>query len=350
MSIPTVVIKGALNMYTGYGNDTFGLARAFARANFDVSLIPTFVSPPIPKDMAYLLTKPIPSNADFLINHIDPDQAGLTSAEVGISNKRVLWTMWEFLDTHGMSEKDTFSQRLENFTDILAYDPVSQMAIENHAPNEKIKLLQGGYDADLWKPTALDLPRDWDGPIRYGMLGVGNSRKNPWTAINAYDALVDKHPTWDVELHLKTTSKVFPPQMEQRYKGLKIHFEYWPIETIRKFYLSLNLLLAPSWGEGKNLPALEAQTTGCPVAYTNWGGHAMWADPAWGYPIDYTIAPVVSNMRAAVADECSLVSIMEEVYLNREEAKQKGLLAARTIPAQCNWDKVVEKFLHIVKW
>ena len=166
--------------------------------------------------------------------------------------------------------------------------------------------------------------------------------------------LKDKYPDEfaGAELHLKTNIQGLPPQMEQWTPKLKIHFATWPRDLLMEFYAGCHVLLAPSRGEGKNLPALEFQTSGGAVIATDWGGHTEWLSDQFAYPLKCDVLPIeleMPNCKSARASVDHLAELMMHVYRNRAEVKQKAELAARTIPAMCSWDAVVQRLFDLLE-
>lgn len=351
-----VLFKTALTPFTGYGMDGLGLAVALGNAGFDVTLSPTIVEPPLPAPVAALLTRPIEPMYDLLLNHADPISLGLSGGERRAAHKTMAWTMWEFRSMGEEFDKPfgppgqekTLAERLATYDVLGVYDEVSREALEPHATGPEIIKLQGGYWADAWRADPRD--RDWDGTFRFCMHGQLHQRKNPFVAIEAFNKLKAEHgDDFDAELHLKTTIRVLHPAMEKAYPGIKIHYETWSEQQLKDYYLYCHCFLAPSWGEGKNLPALQAQTTGMPVIATEVGGHAEWMEKEWSYAVDYTWGEHVPGVQSARADVDHLMKLMWHVYNNREEARRKGELAARVIPPMMDWSKVVDRLKAQIK-
>lgn len=356
-----LLLKTALSVSSGYGRDGIGIAQAFMRAGWDVCLRPTGVEPPLPPDIAMLLTKAGEGDFDLMLNHADPSSLGLHPGEGRSARKKVAWTMWEFTglgpDFEGKfgppDQQMTMEERLDTYDTLVVYDEVSKQALAPRTPQgTEILKLQGGYDADEVKLPieASTEKRDWSGTFRFCMVGQLHQRKNPFAAIEAFDLLKKQHgDEFDAELHLKNSVRTLHPKIEQRYPGVKIHYEPWSRGRLLGFYLECHCLLAPSWGEGKNLPALEAMTSGIPVIATRFGGHAEWMSPDWSYPIEFMIGEHVAGMGSARASVEDLATKMWHVYTHREEARRKGELAARVIPAMQDWDKVVERLCHMLE-
>jgi glycosyltransferase involved in cell wall biosynthesis len=134
---------------------------------------------------------------------------------------------------------------------------------------------------------------------------------------------------------------------------MKVWHEMWEKPVLEEFYHAAHVLVAPSRGEGKNLPALEMMTTGGAVAVTAWGGHQQWLNEEYAYGLDYTLTPTEARYPdqshdAKVSTE-TMKQFMYHAFTHREEVKQKAEIAARTIPLMCDWSVVVESFFRRVR-
>lgn len=348
-----VLLRTSLSQATGYGRDGIGIAQAFINQGWDVHLRPQAVDAPLPAEVAVLLTKTPDGPFDLFLHHSDPASLGLYPGEGRSAKTRVAWTMWEFTGLGPdfdepigpRGQERTIEQRLDSYDSLVVYDEVSKQALEPRTQRPVTKL-QGGYVSE---ETALLLvnavPRDWfSTPFRFCMVGQLGQRKNPFAAIEAFSKLKSEHgDDFNAELHLKTVDRTLHPKIEEVHPGIKIHYELWSRRQLLEFYLKCHCLLAPSWGEGKNLPALEAMTTGLPVIGPKFGGHAEWMADDWAYPVNFTMAEHAPGMGSARVSPDDLAERMWHVYSNRAEARQKGELAARVIPAMMDWDKVIPR-------
>jgi hypothetical protein len=355
-----VLIKSPFSDYSGYGRDGFGLARALHRWGCDVYLQPTWLDVPVPRDLLPLFAKELRAPFDLLINHWDPGHLGITPEARQCARVAVAWTMWEFAGGPGKGGKgvsglvphcparSTLKNRLRWFDMVLGYDPVSLAALQPYIPPKvHYGVLQGGYDAGEWKKAE----RDWFSE-RFGFImhGALNDRKCPWTAIEAFQALKfergDDFAGATLALHTNAPGKLFP-ELNEPFKATKIRVfvDAFDRPTLDDFYSAGHCLLAPSRGEGKNLPALEFMSTGGVVAGTNFGGHAMWMNADYAYPLDYTLAPTFEDKPWGAHDARVSVEHLKEViwhvYTHRAEARQKAELAARLIPQMCDWSVVI---------
>lgn len=338
-----VLLKTALHPYTGYGQDGIGMALALMRSGVDVYLDPSHVSPPLPSSVAALLTKRQVAPFDLLIHHADPGQLGISPEARRAVKTAIAWTMWEYSSLDNLKGRRRLRKALSNYDLVLGYDGVSTGALAEYS--DRTATLQGGYWPEDWPR----LDRDWHSE-RFGfcMHGALHQRKDPFVAIQAFKELKDEHPDEfaGAELHLKTNVPGLHPAMEQWVPKLRIHYSVWPVEVLREFYAAQHVMLLPSRGEGKSVPALEFQSTGGAVIATNWGGPTQWLSSQYAYPLDFELrpeSPATPNCLSARASKDRLKELMWHVYNNRDEVARKGELAAQFISQICSWDQVMTR-------
>lgn len=375
-----VLVKSPYSMYSGYGQDGFGLIRALDRWGCDVYPQPTWLDVPIPKDLLHLFAKTLTGPFDLTINHWDPADIFIRSEAREMTRLAVAWTMWEFAGAPGpveMTRKDgttytaqpkggliphckgrsTLHKRFEFFDLVLGYDQVSLDALSPYIPRTVARgILQGGYESDEWKP----LKRDWsedNNDFMFGMHGALGSRKVPWLVVQAFNELkIERGEEFaGAKLGMHTTAPGIFPEMNEIYKDkrIKVFMETWDHETLLGFYNACHCMLFPSRGEGKNLPALEFQSTGAPVIATNFGGHTNWLNGDYAYPLDYVLTPTFSQRPDGAHDAKvsleDLKAAIWHVYTHRSEAREKGEIASRVIPAMCDWRVVTEDLFRRIR-
>lgn len=341
-----MALRGPFNAYSGYGNDLIGMARALTKAGHDVVPVATSIMAGLPPDVAMLFTKQPVGKFDVGILHQPPFD--LKPSEAMRSQCQVLvgWTMWEqskFTREHQKGHRQG-RKPWANLDMILCYDRVTQEALDGYDASVEKRILQGGVDVDRWPYVE----KDWFGPFRFVMLGELHNRKDPMVAIEAFRELRDEGLLENATLELKTNVPGLHPVIETLIPGVRIYSEMWPPERVREFVGSAHVILAPSRGEGKNLPALEVQLSGGVAIATAWGGHEVWQHPAYSHPLDYSLVPVspgTDSCQAAASKE-HLKQLMLKTYENREETRRMGELASRTIRSMCSWEQVVKKADH----
>lgn len=355
-----VLLKAPVTPYSGYGQDGIALAQCLINWGCDVYLQPTTVDGPIPLEVLKLLTKHLEAPFDLIIVHVDPERLEATPGMKESSTMTIGWTMWEYTNLGPLFAKwkdipeeyrsrnavtpENMQSRLDTFDVLVAYDENSNQALSQYA-TVPVVTVQGGYSPAEWGYVK----RNWDAPVfRFAMQGALHSRKGAMLAIDAFKELRDEHgEDFNAELHMKSVPGTgLHPQMETWCPGLKIHYGVWRHVDLVKFYAEMHCLLAPSRGEGKNLPALQFLSTGGPVIATNWGGHTQWLSDSYAYLLDYELEEDPrTGAASAAASKGHLKELMLHVYRNRSEAAAKGEIAARTIPLMCSWERAFERVL-----
>ncbi len=351
-----VLVNAPMSLFSGYGNDGIGVIRALIRSGADVYLRPEHVDPPLPEDIAHLFTKRLEAPFDLYLSHVDPIHIDLPAYTARSSEINVGWTMWEFLSFSSAPKAGIKNavRRFKNFDLMIGYDNVTNQALAPYAKKAGTPMakLQGGFSPEFWQPA---VERDWFGErFGFAMNGALHERKNPFAAIQAFKELKEAYPVefFGAELHLHTLVGGLHPAMELWCPKLRIHQGVWPESLVRDFYRSQHYLLAPSRGEGKNLPALEMMTTGGGVIASDFGGHQAWLDPSYSYATNVDLEPFNKKFPDALMARVRVEHLKEQmlhVYRNRDEAKAKAELASEIIPKAYNWDRVVEKLFLTIK-
>jgi glycosyltransferase involved in cell wall biosynthesis len=331
-----------------------GIARALVKWGADVYVEPTYVSPPLPEDVALLLTKHLTAPFDLVITHSDPDNLSISKVAVSCSDICVAWSMWEFSDARPLARRpSTFAQRMNDFDLVLMYDQVAVDAWRKYGPKKQAwAVLQGGYESSSYKYFG---GRDWFGDrFMFIMHGQLHNRKAPYVTIQAFNELKHDKPEFDgARLGLHTTIGDPLVVFGSLIPGMKVWHEMWEREVLEEFYHAAHVLVAPSRGEGKNLPALEMMTTGGAVAATNWGGHTQWINSEYAYPLDYELTPTEAAHPDQAHDAKVSVQTMKDfmwhAYTHREEVKRKAELGAQVIPKMCDWSVVMSNFFDRVR-
>lgn len=345
-----VLVKTPASPFSGYGQDGCGILRALVRLGADVYWQPGAIQAPLPPDVAALLTKTVEAPFDLVLHHVDPTSLEATVAEAQVCPMIVGWTMWEYTNFKNLPGRTKFRKKYQRFNAVVGYDDVTCDGFKEHYKGPILQV-QGGFDPEGWP----EIERDWnEEQFYYCMIGMLHERKDPFASIRAFSELKHEYPEEfePARLSLKTQVPGLHSAMEQVYPWLRIYYDIWPTEKVRQFYAAHHVLLAPSRGEGKNVPALEFQSTGGVVIATNWGGHKGWLDPSYAYPLDYSLAPVSPKYPTTLnarADVEHLKELILHTFRNRGEAREKGRLAAQVIPPACSWDAALNRLLLSLK-
>jgi len=174
------------------------------------------------------------------------------------------------------------------------------------------------------------------------MLGALHARKNPIAAAYAFKYLKERGELADAKLILKTVSSGLAPAMERWCPGLRIINEVWTPMQLDRLMADCHVLLAPSRGEGKNIPAVRFAASGGAVAATAVGGHNQWLSSEIGFPLRFAWRDSVDG-RGAEVDHEHLCETMLALYADRGEARRRAEVAAAVLPAMVGWDRVLER-------
>lgn len=334
-------VKIPFDYSLGYGQDGIGLVTALLKAGVDVTVEPSHVKPPLPKHITDLFTKDIEGPFDVMIHHVDPNMLRLSEEDQEKAYSHVAWTMWEW-ETFGEDKAPLVRDAIAPYSKVLCYDDVSYKAFESTGTDTPLSIMQGGYEPDLWVDSNRFplVKRDWfSDDFTFITAGTISPRKDPYVAIRALDRL------WSEGYRFKYIIKTLVPGSVERglmdlYPFLTIYEGRWNPELMRKLYDTAHCYLGPSWGEGKNLPALEAGSTGTALILSDVGGHRGWAMPQFATLVGGT-KHVYDGTPSLRVDEEQLADACRELLDNRAKARSMGEAASQIIPASMSWDKVV---------
>ena len=102
------------------------------------------------------------------------------------------------------------------------------------------------------------------------------------------------------------------------------------------------------------LQAMEAMSTGVPVIISNNTGHTDIIDPAHCYPLrHHPLEEKMPSWKAHVegwgeSDVGETYQQLENIYNNREQAKEKGLNAAKFIRQHFTWEVSIQRIVSLM--
>lgn len=350
-----VLVRAPIGTTGGYARDGVGLIRSLLKAGHEVDVFPTVVTPPLPPEVAELLTFPIGEGYDLEIHHVPPTNAATGAYNKQRSRKVVLWSMWEW---------DTFPDTVPNFDDALLniprYDMVvgyTQQTLDTFrdvgflADGQEVAVVQGGFEPQPWTPyTGTEAEKQIDqlkfpnSPFRFAMVGHLGMRKNPYTVLTAFNELKEEHgDDFNAQLIFKTGYPLLPPNYNA--PGVKIIQEIgWSDKKLKEFYWSLDCLLNVSWGEGKDLPSMEATMCGVPTILNDTPGHRGWVHPGIQDLIPATKQMMGQGYVGRFTCKDDIKSAMMYEYNNRKTSQRRALQLASYIEKRCSWDYKVKQF------
>lgn len=338
---------------SGYGRDGIGIAQALMRMGHTVDVYPELVGPPLPKDVAELFTYPIkPDGYDIELHHVPPTSAFAGKYNKTRAKKVVLWTMWEW-DTfpEQVEGYDKAEEYIKKYDHVVGYTPQTLLALDKFlGEGQQTSVVQGGFDPDPWVPAA-DTPYadqyprriPADAPFIFSMVGHLAIRKNPYVALIAFNNLKKKMgDDFNAEFWFKTGYPLMPPDYDA--PGVKFIQEIgWSNEDLRKFYWKTNCLVNCAWGEGKDLPPMEATMCGTPVLINDTDGHRGWVHPSIQPLVPATTKDAGNGYIGRYTDVDDLAEAMLHCYNNRYEALNRADQLASFISKTATWDRKLKK-------
>lgn len=349
-----ILLRTPLSSTSGYGRDGIALAETLMAREHTVDLHPYSVKPPIPAPVANLLTYPILDGYDLELHHAPPGTIQAPSHTKAKTS--VLWTMWEW---DRMSPEvpgfENTEKHMNKFDTVVGYTQQSMDAFEAADlldEDQAKKVLQGGVPHYPWKllteaPDSVQeqIPnrrynRD---TFRFAMVGHLASRKNAYSVVNAFTSLKEEHgDEFDAQLILKTGFPLFPPGWE--FPGVTVLPETeWTDTQLREFYWSIDCLVNCSWGEGKDLPAMEATLCGVPTILNDTPGHRGWVHPGIKELLPTTTRNLDPDHSGRYTEVKDIAAAMWETYSHRAAAFNKAHELAAYVQKRGVWSYRVEK-------
>ncbi len=125
---------------------------------------------------------------------------------------------------------------------------------------------------------------------------------------------------------------------------------YLPSQELGSLYRSADCFVLPTRGEGWGLPVYEAMACGLPVIATNWSAPSEHITDEIAYPL--RVKRLVTALEGrypysghqwAEPDEDHLRHLMRYVYEHRDEAREKGRMAAELVMGKLTWRHAAER-------
>jgi len=224
----------------------------------------------------------------------------------------------------------------------------------------KIKVIPEGIDPEMFHPQVKPLPGSEKIP-GFKFLNVGKYEERKCTAdmIKAFDE--EFINTKDVVLIL-ACHNFFEKGFDIRKKLKDLHLKcpekillIDPVaehHAVAQLYAAADAFIFPTRAEGWGLPIIEAIATGLPTIVTHYSGQTEFLTPEMAYLLDYTLTDIPIPFflskdndygQWAQPDMQQFRYYMRYIYENQDEAKQKGLNAARIVHEKWTWKHAAKK-------
>ncbi|MDL5159406.1 glycosyltransferase family 4 protein [Actinomycetospora termitidis] len=363
-----MLVHGPANSLSGYGQDVIGLVRALIEAGVQVDLWPSSILPPVPPEVAALMTRTLAPPYDAVLLYNPP--ADITPWEFsGWGDKLIGWTMCESTpaqtgwlgDWYDPEDPDQAAGHLwsrrprravsgpKGWLDLLLVTcPMNVDAFAALDPHVPIEVLTPGLRIEDWPELRRD--RDPGAPVVFGCEGVLGGRKDPATLFKAWDGFRAMYPGLDsrLELHVAGDPRECRARAAAR-DDVVVHVGPWSQRQELDWYQTVDCWVSTSRGEGVNKPAVQALATGMPVIAAPWGGHETWMHPDHSYAADYReVATGDGDAMHVEVDASHVAELMGEAALDPQDRRRKGASGARFVAASLGWDRQVGELLRLV--
>ncbi|MCB1007256.1 MAG: glycosyltransferase [Acidobacteria bacterium] len=208
-----------------------------------------------------------------------------------------------------------------------------------------------GVDPDYFSPAIRGV-RNPDGDFVFLSSFEWGERKCPWQLLETFNRTFrSREPVRLVVKILNRDPRVSVTE-EIRKLGLSeaggrisylLNLEL-PNQQLGVLYRSADCYVAPSRGEGWNMPLCEAMACDLPAIATDWGAHTEFFDESVGYPLRTlgtaparAANPYYQGARWADPDFAHLAELLRHVYENREEAALRGRAAGDAMRRRWSW-------------
>ncbi len=273
----TILIRGGISTYTGYGSALCSLADELQNY-LDVALWGIDVSMGLPRSITAILEKPIPNRIELFLDFVTPFNA--------YGNFKDIYSiLYSMVEQTGFT-KNVIVDDLKKYNKIVVPNPVAKVVFDK-ATGKDSAIVPLGIDPRFWSYRR----RKLGNKIRFCTTGYMNKRKGIDIAVKAYKTV---RADYDCSLDIWNVNNAPMPKEWESITDLKI-IEHPTLKTgLREFYYNHDILLAVSRGEGFNMAAVEFLSSGGSVIGTPWAGQAMWLSENFAYPVKYKMIPVTS--------------------------------------------------------
>jgi len=220
-----------------------------------------------------------------------------------------------------------------------------------------------GVDPNYFHPGIRGVPNP-NGEFVFLSNFEWGERKEPWLLLKVFNDEFTAHDP--VRLLCKIINK--DPQVHVRQEianlrlkesGGRISFLFnqeFPYYQLGSFYRSADCYVSAGRGEGWDMPLMEAMACGLPSIATDWGAHTEFVHEGIAYPLRVreTIpavakCPYYEGFRWADPDPEHLRALLREICDHPDEARQRGMAAAREMAQRWTWERSAEKIAARLK-
>lgn len=218
----------------------------------------------------------------------------------------------------------------------------------DHGARLPIHVVPGGTDPTEF-PVSVASPYESGRPYTFLALGDRGSRKGWDIAWQAFWEAFGEH-TEDVRLVVKMRPNSLP-RLDLSRSDRRVSLWREDADSMLSVYEQCDCFVFPTRGEGWGMPPREFAMTGKPVICTRWSGVEDGIDH-WALPVAInglvpSVLPGGGMWASPRVDE--VASWMRWCYDHPDDARRRGLAAARWLRENQTWDHAATKLWNLVE-
>jgi glycosyltransferase involved in cell wall biosynthesis len=332
----TFGFTGDADVLSGYGNCTVNLVKNCSMAGYDVRWVGK--------------NHNVPEMRTYANNELPVDMA-----MVWHEQPRGEWDNSPFSKNIALTPFETtripqsWVGRINKFDALLVPCKQNVTMMRDSGVRIPISVIHWGVDFKKFYPVERN-----NRNFTFGCMGALSERKGTDLLVKAFCLAFPAYQYPNVRLLCKSSHNMF----KWGVKGdQRIIIQLNPVaheELVENFIKKVDCFVFPSRGEGAGLPPIEMLATEMPVICSNHSGMADYMSSDYAYPLnDFKMVPAKDFSEKLYHENCGdwwepsleeLVNTMRHVYLNQDEAKEKGKKGAQYVSANWSWEQGVKTF------
>lgn len=335
----------------GMGEHVRSVWRAFAAAGMDAKVFDIFkLCDRSDADFARVFVEAEAQQLSRRLNvfHINGDEVAQTLAHISAGKpppgaRNIVYPAWEL-----SRYPKPWADELDRFDEIWAPSEFVREAIAASArkPVVRMPLAVDAHMSSFLTRRALGLPESAFIFLFFFDFTSYAARKNPVAVLNAFDALVKRHPKAPFHLVLKHKGGKASPKLEselnqalERNGGqIQIIDRQMSDNEVKNLVRAADCFVSLHRSEGFGRGLAEAMALGVPTVGTGYSGNMEFMSAANSWLVDYDLVAVEEGEYPhpegqvwAEPRQQSAVDALERVWLDRSEAREKAARARRDI-------------------